>query len=202
MFEINLIRDRAILPELKKNITRYFQIGILAGVLIFVVMIGRFINISARISKEQAIKTRLDAQVEAKAKKYSVQQWGYEWINFYKNLKLINNIYTERIGWGGKLGEIVEFLPDKICIDEIVASSSEQRLAINLIALEEGQGEFDKIKQFLDKLEESKNFGQVKLESQERKVLEEKDVKLIRISVPFESATKDKKNKVKSKHHG
>lgn len=186
MFEINLIRDKAILPEFKRKISRYFKIG---GLICFLVLSGisaKVIALSLKISEYKKMSLRVSSEFNKMIKKHNITAWGKEWQETYRHMNLINNIVNDRTGWVIRLIELEKFLPSGMCIDRISVLKNNKIIELRLIALVEKQAEFDKVKQFIGSLEKSSIFGKgAKMTAQKSSKIKGKDVNLFRISVPI-----------------
>lgn len=192
MFEINLICDKAINPKLKKDIRQYFMIGIIICCTIFIFLLVKTIGITSKITRYEKQKMNINNDIKKVVDRYNIQEWGNQWLYNLKNLSLIKNMYNVKTMWGTYLYEIVNLLPEKVCIEKITASPKNDGILLHLITLTEGQGEFDLIKQFSQDVEKSEYFGAVKLESQERTMIEDKEVKIISLIISLKKTISGK----------
>ena len=100
-------------------------------------------------------------------------------------LKVIDDAYSERVIIGARLDELERILPKKVCVDRIKLDVKSEEIELQVIALTDEKGEFNQVKDFNKALEESDLFGGgVRLISQERIKVQEKDVYVIMISIP------------------
>ncbi|MFH1416144.1 MAG: hypothetical protein ABIH89_08705 [Elusimicrobiota bacterium] len=186
MFNINIIRDKAITPELKKKVLVQFITGAVgvAGTMVILILI--MISTSVRMNSYEKKKDEINLKVEALIEKYSIEEWGKEWLDSYREVTVIHGIFSERALFSMILRDIVRMLSDDMCIAKIEVGKNQTKMLLKVIALAEEGGEFTQVKEFSDKLETSKLFGSgIRLESQERATLYNRDVNVITISIPL-----------------
>ncbi len=185
MYEINIIKNKSILPQIKKKIFMGF-IGISVVSLILIVSLLVYIgNISAQIDTQKDNKNSKTAVINEMIEKYNINEWGKEWRGYYEKLHVVDRIYTERISLAVKFRELSRLLPTKMCIEKIDLDKGTKSLVLGIIALADEHGEFGQVQKFNKALEESKCFGTgIRLVSQERIKIKDKDVNKIIISIP------------------
>ncbi|MBN2407199.1 MAG: PilN domain-containing protein [Elusimicrobia bacterium] len=188
MFEINLIRDRAILPGDKKEVYGYYKIAALVAAVALGIIISIFFMLTSRIANIRKSKESTLAQIENTINKYNIEQWGKEWMEAYQHIKVIGNIFSERVMWAPRLKELAEILPKEMCIDSIEVSK-DNTITLRIIALAKEQQGFERVKRYIDSLDKNVYFGTgVKMESQKRTRLKDQDVDLFTIVVPVKTA--------------
>lgn len=186
-FEINLIRDKAISPELKHQVfVKSVIIGAVCGA-VFLVLFLRFFTATVKLAQYRKKNKRVQAGIENVINNYKIDEWGQEWIDAYNEIRVINDIYMERNNLAVRLRELVMIVSKKMCIERIDIGKDRKDMVLNIIALAEGEGEFDQIKQFSTSLKKGRLFGSdIKLSSQERTELFGKNVNLIRFNIPLQ----------------
>lgn len=188
MFEINLIREKRIPPEFKKNVLNNLVIaGVICGVIMIFIFV-RFISTVSKISKYRDEKKTISVKIDDMVGSFKIREWVNEWSDTLDDLRFINGIYNERTVWTIKLEELLDLLPEKMCIVKINMDNKKTEITLNLIALDEKSGElkFDAVKGFLNDLDVSSTFGKgAKLKYQERDKLGTLPVKYLTITIPL-----------------
>jgi len=186
MYEINLIRQKSILPKTRKKVYHTFIASLVIFGLVVFIQISRTIGYSVKISKMRDQKNTIGITINNMINEYSIEQWGEEWVGFYNDMSLISKIYEEKTYWAIRLKKFTELLPPNMTIDKIVIGQKTKSFVVTLFSLiEEEEGDYEPIKRFIDILEHSTLFSKgIRLESQQRTELETKTVNLIELSVP------------------
>lgn len=184
MFGINLIRDKSILPELKRNIRHNFIIvGAVCGLILVLILVG-FISMYSKVSRYKKERKAVLKKIDAIVDNHNIKEWGIEWSGIYSDLKLISGVYDERTAWMVKLQELSRLLPEKMCISRINMDVNKKDIELKIIALEEESGEFDTVKKFLEDIDKSPVFKTgVKLIKQQRSNIKKTPVKIISILI-------------------
>lgn len=186
MFEINLIREKAMTPEFKKQLNKRASLAVFASLTIIIGLLMYCGKITADIRTNKNKKSAVTETIGTIINQYKIIEWGKEWVGFYKQMNLIHRAYYERVYVAVRMAEIHNLLPDKMCIDQIGMGADTKKMTIKLIALIDGQIDFESINSFIGTLKKSGLFGEgVKLESQETTVLNNRDVSMITISIPL-----------------
>jgi Tfp pilus assembly protein PilN len=186
MYEINLIRSKAILPKTQRKVFRILVGSAVLFGLLLLIQIFRTIGLSVKISKMRDQKNTIGITINNMINEYSIEQWGEEWVGFYNDMSLVSKIYKEKTYWAIRLKKFMDLLPPNMTVDKITVGKQGKSLVVILFALvEQAEGDYEPIKRFIDILEHSALFSKgVRLESQQRSEIEKKTVHIIEISVP------------------
>lgn len=185
-FNVNLIRDKAITPELRKKITNYIQAGCLAGGMLLLILIIRYVNISIMISKSNKQKVTISEAISGMIKNYSIDQWSGEWQGLHSSLGMINSVYNDRMTLVIRLQEIFRLVPKTTCIESFSIDKGNKNIILRMVSKpDKDETEFKKSKNFIAALQNSPFFSKdIKLESQERTELRGKEVYKFTILIP------------------
>jgi len=200
MFEINLIKDKAITPEVKKQVfSKIIVAGAVLGAVLFIILV-LVIGMAVRGSFYNGAKKKINREIQDIVKKYNIDNCAKEWVGYNSSLKFLNNVFSDRIVWAYRLKEIEALLPPKTCIDKIIVADDNKSVELRLIVLAEERDVFNNVKKYMDLLAKSDNFGKnVKLEAQAIDKIDGKNVNLYKIIVPLLSEESGKDNKSRSR---
>lgn len=188
MFEINLVKDKAITTEIRKQYSKYLKIGIfITWIVLMIVGILIYIAVSKE-SRYKHLRIKVTRDLDGMIERHNISNWGREWLEIRNRITTVSNIENDRKGWVIRLTTLAYFLPKNMCIERIVASKDNKSIELRLLSLISGEDEdeFEKVKEYINMIEKSRYFDSgIKMEAQKRTVIKEKDVNLFKLFVPL-----------------
>jgi Tfp pilus assembly protein PilN len=188
MFELNLIKEKIKFIEGRDRFYEIFRFvyGILFILCLFNAL--RFSFISYKIAVSNGERADLSKKIALSKQMIGVDRLEKDWTGYFDEVRKIEQVVGSRSNWAGRLYALSTILPEGICVDSIDIQNRQdgQRLILDLIvrSAQKDKQEFEIINQFMSSLENNKYFAkEVKLESQEKRILNNESVEFYRISV-------------------
>lgn len=196
MFEINLIQDRSITPEIKKNENQQLiaVIGIMF-VLCFFVCIISFISI-ARANKYKKILRKVDTNIQSLIKKYNIDKWSKNWKKYSWKIEVMKNILDDRRVWVPVFTELARILPEKSAIENLAYSPENATITVLLNVLAESGFEMQRVNQLLELSKRSRAFPMgSKIVDQKRGEIDSRKIEFFKILIPLKKEEQNPKQK-------
>ncbi|MFA5858057.1 MAG: hypothetical protein WC955_03220 [Elusimicrobiota bacterium] len=185
MYNINLIRDEIMSPDVKKQLFWYTQIVMAVGVSILLVVIYQFISLNIQLVACEKKRNVIETKIKDYESNLNIGELISTWSKQAQQLQNVEKVLNERIVLAGRIQELGLLLPQKMCILKISFEKQSKNMLLEVAVSSKDGEELSQVKQYMDSLEKSKYFKPgVKLESQEEIVLKD-NAKLFRISVPL-----------------
>lgn len=186
MLELNLIRETILLRQGKKKYLRYFKIVYVVCALLVVAMTVQFVVLSTRMgSYDRQLKALNQRMVESK-QRYGVELLEKEWVDYYRRATLVDSFLDHRTTWAVRLEELSAIVSPGLCFDRLSASAeSQDMMLLDILAIPKDRQGLELLDTFNSNIGKSHSFKAVKLESQQRIKLNEKEVEYFKVRVPL-----------------
>jgi Tfp pilus assembly protein PilN len=187
MFELNLIKQKVKFVEKRDKFYQGFRI--FYGVLFLICLFGafQFAVTSYKIAASKRERYLIDTKIASSKEAIGVDKLEKEWEGYYGDVCRIEGVFGNKTSWARRLYALSTIVPPRgLCIDSINYQNiqDQQRLILEVVIYSGEKQEFEIINDFMKSLEKSKYFTkEVKLESQEKRLVNGKNVELFRISV-------------------
>lgn len=187
MLELNLIRETILLRQGKKKYLKYFRMIYALCAVLVIAMTVQFIVLSTRMRAcNRQLKAVSQRMMESK-QRYGVELLEKEWADYYRRAALVDAMLDNRTVWAGRLEELSTVITPGLCVDRVVSTTENPTIVIlDILAIPKERQGFELLDAFIGNIAKSRRFSKgVKLESQQRIKLNEKEVEFFKIQVPL-----------------
>jgi len=105
------------------------------------------------ISKKKDEKKSIGVNINNMISEYSIEEWGEEWVKYYRDVELINNVFSENRYWGIRILEMVKELPENMMIDKLAIGDNKMWINASSIVKAE-ELDYGPVRKYIDLLNE------------------------------------------------
>lgn len=183
MFELNLIKDRIERMEADRRLYSLLIVFYCGCILVIILFLFRSLGISSGISAYKKEMAVLRGEIANDRQQYGVDRLESEWKKNYDQLSLVDRVYTNRTDLWTQVHELMRILPSGVTIESLkIGRLEDPHFAMEVLA---NRGGLELVNNLMGEISRNPRIKKaVKLDSQQRRSIGEREVEAFTISIP------------------